>query len=219
MAILITDLVRVLLAGWPDQPMDVKPGDLTKFVPAGLGLAAPMVMMPWDNLESLFQRPNYYGLQPHTGHPLLDAPINDSSGGTVYFDHSPPQESFQQLLSLLHVHSHLKEYVVFLAEAESVMKDRFLVQMRVMTHFGLSGLFHVPPAEDGKPFPPQPLTIGELLWKFIESEQEFWSQHSLHGALGGDGDWARERLGFGFMVENAYQGVYRIWSRPWLITK
>jgi hypothetical protein len=26
-------------------------------------------------------------------------------------------------------------------------------------------------------------------------------------------------VAFGFMVENEYQGVYRIWSRAWLVTK
>ena len=36
---------------------------------------------------------------------------------------------------------------------------------------------------------------------------------------GGDGDWAKESLCFGLMVENGYQGVYRIWSRAWLVTK
>jgi hypothetical protein len=41
----------------------------------------------------------------------------------------------------------------------------------------------------------------------------------LSGTFGGDGDWAQESLCFGFMIENAYHGVYRMWSRAWLITK
>jgi hypothetical protein len=36
-------------------------------------------------------------------------------------------------------------------------------------------------------------------------------------AFGGDGERAKESLAFGFMVENAYYGVYRIWSRAWLV--
>jgi hypothetical protein len=41
----------------------------------------------------------------------------------------------------------------------------------------------------------------------------------LSGTFGGDGYWAKESLCFGFLVENNYRGVYRIWSRAWLVTK
>ena len=37
--------------------------------------------------------------------------------------------------------------------------------------------------------------------------------------MGGDGDMADEVLAFGFMVENSYYGIYRIWGRAWLIKK
>jgi hypothetical protein len=37
--------------------------------------------------------------------------------------------------------------------------------------------------------------------------------------MGGDADWAKESLAYGSMVENAYRGVYRLWSRTWLVTK
>ena len=37
--------------------------------------------------------------------------------------------------------------------------------------------------------------------------------------FGGDGDWAKEELAFGCMVENVDLGIYRIWSRAWLVTK
>jgi hypothetical protein len=43
----IQDFLRVLPAGWPEGPMEHKPSDLTMYVPTGLGIAAPMVMMPW----------------------------------------------------------------------------------------------------------------------------------------------------------------------------
>jgi hypothetical protein len=41
----------------------------------------------------------------------------------------------------------------------------------------------------------------------------------IGGTFGGDGDWAKERLCFGVMVENSSWMAYRIWSRAWLITK
>ncbi|MEI9999893.1 MAG: hypothetical protein WDO13_12425 [Verrucomicrobiota bacterium] len=41
----------------------------------------------------------------------------------------------------------------------------------------------------------------------------------LRGTFGGDGDWAKESLCFGLLVENNDLGVYRLWSRAWLVTK
>ena len=41
----------------------------------------------------------------------------------------------------------------------------------------------------------------------------------IDGKMGGDGDYAVEELSFGFMLENEYNQVYRIWSRAWLVTK
>lgn len=42
----------------------------------------------------------------------------------------------------------------------------------------------------------------------------------VHGRrFGGDGEWARESLAFGFLVENQYHSIYRIWTRAWLVTK
>ena len=66
-----------------------------------------------------------------------------------------------------------------------------------------------------------PWEIGELIWSLIEwfRQEERAGRYSIQGALGGDGDWARESLAFGFMVENEYYAVYRFWTRAWLITK
>lgn len=64
--------------------------------------------------------------------------------------------------------------------------------------------------------------IGDLVWTFVQSQQQVWGIYNtsqLSGVMGGDGDWAKEALAFGLMVENAYHGVYRIWSRAWLVTK
>jgi hypothetical protein len=83
-------------------------------------------------------------------------------------------------------------------------------------------LFAALSSEECSALPPQNSTLGDALWAFIQHQQEALGNgysHKLEGMLGGDGDWARETLAFGFMVENAYQGVYRIWSRAWLVTK
>jgi hypothetical protein len=61
--------------------------------------------------------------------------------------------------------------------------------------------------------PAQPFLVGGPRRHVL-----IWSA-KLTGTFGRDGDWAREALCFGFTVENAFHGVYRIWSRAWLVTK
>ena len=63
-------------------------------------------------------------------------------------------------------------------------------------------------------------TLKDAVTAFIEAERTYWYETaSLAGTLGGDGDWAKEYLGFGFMAENVSHRIYRLWSRPYLVTK
>ncbi|MCC2113484.1 MAG: hypothetical protein KDJ16_15730, partial [Hyphomicrobiales bacterium] len=87
--------------------------------------------------------------------------------------------------------------------------------------YGLSQSFRIPD-EALDEITEQQLTIVETIQKFIELEREIWGtgySRALDGTLGGDGDWAREALAFGLLVENSFQDIYRVWSRPWLVTK
>lgn len=71
----------------------------------------------------------------------------------------------------------------------------------------------------------QSVSVAEALWNFYQSqisrynpEKELY--HSkLSGVIGGDGDYQREQLAFGMLVENREEGIYRIWSRAYLCTK
>ena len=75
---------------------------------------------PWDDLEDVAKQGGYYGLDGRTGHPLLDAPLTGSSGGTVYFDGSPDKSDLDTLLRVLTVHVDSTGYAVFLRKgAES----------------------------------------------------------------------------------------------------
>jgi hypothetical protein len=47
----------------------------------------------------------------------------------------------------------------------------------------------------------------------IDEQEERYGQGmsgELSGTFGGDGDWAREALCFGLLIENADLGVYRL---------
>ncbi|REJ64623.1 MAG: hypothetical protein DWQ31_21065 [Planctomycetota bacterium] len=219
----INEIVSVSPSDWPGVALDVMPGDLSQFAPIGLGLSPPLVVRPWDHLEDVFSRPNFYGSQGGpTSHPFADAPINDSSAGTVYFDGRPDRSDVESLLRLLEVRVDACDYAVFMQDSDNTLEDRFLTQLRVVCRWGLSSLFQVSP-ESVESLAAQPIAVGELIWRFIQDQQQTWGtgmgSKALRGVMGGDGDWAKESLAFGLMVENAYHGVYRIWSRAWLVTK
>ena len=218
----IDQFVTIGPAIWPGEALAVQPGDLAHFAPLGLGLGTPMILRPWDNLEDLEGRGSYYGLDARTGHPFKDAPMTGSSGGTVYFDDGVDKSDLEATLRLLTVHVDATDYAVFVADATDPKEERYLTQMRLIGQFALQSMFGAKIDGDASRFATQTVSIGDLIWKFTEDQQrEYGTGYSsqLDGVMGGDGDWAKESLAFGFMVENEYQGIYRVWSRAWLVTK
>ncbi len=88
--------------------------------------------------------------------------------------------------------------------------------------YALTSLFGVERTPASAGYFRQPHPLGEIAWQFLENQRERWGSgfsSRLSGLFGGDGDWAKEELCFGFMVENGYNAVYRLWSRAWLVTK
>ena len=190
---------------WPDHKLNIQPGDLTKFAPYGNGV---------------------YGYQNQFGeNPIKSAPSQEPSGGVVYFGNSIARADFEALLRLLEVKTDYKDYALFVAESEQPGKDGYLVQMRIVTKFGLRFMFGALTNAEYDKFPEQQLSLTDTLCEFLERETKRWGTsfmddgRGLQGLFGGDGDFAREELAFGFMMENEYHGVYRIWSRAWLVTK
>jgi hypothetical protein len=217
----IANLVTLAPPVWPGRALRLQPGDLSQFAPMGFGFEGPFPIRPWD--DPFGPSPGrFYAFQPHGGDPFRAAPTEDPAGGTVYLDDDASAEDIATLLRLLRVRRDLKDYAAFLAEAENPPEERFLVQLRIVTRFALAGIFHAEIEGEATPLSTQRLTIGELVWAFLEDQREVWGpgmSPQLRGTAGGDGDWAKEALAFGFMVENATYGVYRIWSRAWLVTK
>ena len=198
------DKIRISPPMWPNNKLQIQPGDLTKFVPYGNGV---------------------YGYQePDHKNPFLSAPPQEASGGTVYFDCNISKADFHALLRLLQVKADDKDYAVFTAESETPGKDGFIAQMRIVSRFALCFMFGAISDMESKQFPNQELTVKETLEAFVTHERERWGtswidDERLSGLFGGDGNFACEQLAFGFIQENEYFGVYRIWSRAWLVTK
>ena len=133
-----------------------------------------------------------------------------------------PQEWLDGAFSCMGVHLDERDYAVFQGQSGNFMRDRYLDQVRIASNRALGHLFGIGAAELAQ-IPTQPVSIGDYIRQFFAEQNYKWtdwsSDYSIHGVAGGDGDWAKEVLGFGFMVENGYWGVYRLWSRAWLATK
>jgi hypothetical protein len=207
----LSDKILIYPPVWPECEPNVQPGDLSKYTPYGSG---------------------FYGYQERDiGNPFTSAPWEEEAGGKVYFGNGISMNDFVVLMRILQVvRGHgltpLKDFAAFIHESEQPAVDGYLVQMRVVSKFALRFLFDTITEVGYKKFPEQQLTVEEALWAFIEHEKKRWGtsftqdyKMGLQGLFGGNGDSAREELSFGFMVENSYYNIYRIWSRAWLVTK
>jgi len=209
----IEDLIDIYPSAWPERQLKVQPGDLRLFAPMGIG---DMRM----HIEEPIAEPPY-SLTAHPADPFLGAPITEPCGGTVYFGGDPDAADLTALLRLLRVRTGATDYAAFTAHAGNPEEARHLTQLRLVRRAALVGLYGALSIDEMGHFPSQRLNVGSAIQKFVESEQAFWGTGmtpKLRGRFGGDGDRLQESLAFGFMVENSYYGVYRIWSRAWLVS-
>jgi hypothetical protein len=215
--------VTVFDRGWPGRLLPVMPGDFSQYLPNGFGLAAPPLIRPWDDPMAALNRPNYYGFEERSHDPVRGAPLTDPAGGTVYFDDSIKRGDLSTLLRVMHVKDYEKDFVVFAASARDPSAERYLDQVRIMSKRALR-LFGV--EQEAATLAEQPISVGQFIIRFVKGQRRKWSDPNgnpysirLDGLFGGDGDFAREALCFGLMVENQPWSVYRVWSRAWLVTK
>jgi len=194
---------------WTEHELDVHPGDLSRFAPQGNGV---------------------YGFQDPAGNPFTGAPSQEAAGGIIYFGNDISQDDFFALMRIMGVLSDhrilRKDFAAYTSESEQPGEDGHLVQLRLVSKFGMRYMFGALDSAEYDRFPEQELGMAEAFWYFIERERKRWgtsftqdAERGLHGLFGGDGNFAREELAFGFMLENEYHQIYRIWSRAWLVTK
>ncbi len=138
--------------------------------------------------------------------------------GLLYFDYKyDAARKLRDALELLSV-SNTDSYVVFGARSTN-LEDGFLTQLRFVSDFALKHYFDEEPTEHQ--LMENPLGMLDAMLAFVESENQcFGSESDLCEHFGMevpfDGSWG---LGFGFLVENSYYGIYRIWSRPVFYSK
>jgi len=218
----LAGVIHISPSVWPGRAVPVQPGDFSKFAPGGMGMGdVSFPIRPWD--DPLGASPGrFYGYEAPTFDPYQRAPLSCAAGGTVYFDSGIERADFDTVLRVLEVQTGNTFYAVFLAEAENSVEQKFLAQIRLVSADALHRMFHVEGLPETMDWVRQVIPLNDLLWRFIEIETEAYGTgmgRELRGAFGGDGDWAKESLCFGFMIENNDMGVYRLWSRAWLVTK
>jgi hypothetical protein len=197
---------------WPERSRDPRPGALEFFTPQGFGLGAPAIILPYGGPP----QDSYYGFDTPQIHPFLNAPTTEPCGGTLYFDEYAEPEGLAAVLQLFGVRR-TKDYAAFAANSADPRSEHYLDQLRIVSKSALDSLFR---ASSAMPFPAQTLDVAGAVIGFVAAQKVKWDDAwALAGTLGGDGDWAKESLSFGLHVENSYWGVYRVWSRPWLVTK
>lgn len=196
------DKLIISPAIWQGKELAVQPGDLSKFAPYGNGV---------------------YGFEKPSFEPIRSDPPQEPNAGVVYFDNGVERSDFEGFLRMMGVRSKDKDYAVFVNESQEPIKDRYFKQMRFVSKFGLRFMFGALTNHEYDVFKEQKLSLGEAVLAFMETEKRrfgtFFGDSRIEGTFGGDGDFAREELSFGFMVENDYNQIYRIWSRAWLVTK
>jgi hypothetical protein len=194
--VLLRPLARIAPAVWPGRFLPLQPGDLTQFFT------------------------NRGGGEDF--HPFRGAPAGEPAGGIVYLPAELAREDFFTLLRLLGVDGGRTDYAVFAAASTEPQRDRYLVQVRAISPWMLDTWFGVRAKDADPSLLLQDRPLAEMLWAFIGHQQAVWGTffadpRAPAGALGGDHGSAKEELAFGFMVEGP--GIYRIWSRAWLVDK
>ena len=207
--------LKITPFNWPESMTGRRPGDEE--------FDKPNLPTERDLSEMLLVHPDDtpYSVADFAAHPLLMAPLYLASTGTVYFERRVP-EDLHALLRVLAIRGDTKEYAAFVYRAHYPVIQRYLVQLKLVTFMALETVYGVKDV----PLPPkQDMTLAEAMVGFVEDQAEAWLEPGrvfssrLSGAAGGDGDYDKEDLAFGLHVEKPFWGVYRIWSRPWLVSK
>jgi hypothetical protein len=215
----IADWVQISPPVWSSKSVPVQPGDLRRFAPMGRGRIGP-VPGDLEDFGAAPSNPDLFSLTAHHSQPLLNAPITEPTGGTLYLDGEPDTGDLAATLRLLGVPADATDYAVFVSQARRPAEERYLTQLRIVRRVALAALYDALSEAELRAFPRQRLTVGAVMGKFIETEQQRWGtglSPKLAERFGNQGRRLRATLAFGLMIENAFYGVYRLWSRAWLL--
>src|SRR6202008_1086181 len=204
----IEQLIDIYSPLWPARILVVQPGALQLFAPAGF---AALVL-------GAGRLPGREGRGNRPAAPVRAAPLTEPAGGAVYIQGQPAPADVAGLMRLLRVDAAAADYAAFVAHAADPLEERYLTQLRLIRAPALVGIYQALSPDETRLFPDQRLTIGELVPAFIADEQQRWSARPPQpSTIEPEEPQGEQALAFGFLVENAHYGVYRLWSRVWLL--
>lgn len=156
-----------------------------------------------------------------SGDPLLSAPLTDVADGTLYFA-AGSVRSIADALELMGIPRNSRNFLAVYSQSKRPAESRYLDQLWLVSSAAGRAVLGI---DDEALQCEQDLTLEEAILGFVERQVGRWTEpgrpysRHLDGLLGGDGEFAREALGFGLHVEDSFNGLYRIWSRPWIVLK
>lgn len=198
-----------------------------------LGIHEMAFTQSGDQVDPTVDVPNNSGAYGYAakryGRPETLAPVEEETGGFLFLPGTVQPDVLRQLVVLAGLGStefrQANLYGLQVIDAPEGM-ERELGYMRklvIADRFALRFLFRAIGETEYGGMPEQPLDAADLVVQFTEDERSkygtHFGHHRLEGRFGGDGNFARESLGFGFAIENSYHRVISVWSRAWLCTK
>lgn len=162
---------------------------------------------PPDFSQRVVKIGDSYSLVPMKNFEDYRPPLYEAVGGMMFFNADIERAAFNKLLEMWGINylrswsKKIPRYAVFSRDSLSAATDGYLRQVRIIDAKILEDIYNF--SSDDLADLSQAVTVGELLWEFIEAEREYWNASGLGSS----------RLGFGAMLECA--GVVRVWSRIW----
>lgn len=176
-----------------------------------------------DDFEIIPMGESLYDFQELKYNPIKDAPIYEECGGILFFPNNIQKKDFLALCRIWDIFDRNNDYSIFRCKSENASKDKFLEQLRIVHKFGLRFFYQSISEQEYDSFEEQLISIPECLWEFIQEQNLIWGtsmgNDNINRVFGGDDYWELEKLCYGFIIENSYYNIYRIWSRCWLVTK
>ena len=161
------DSLQISEPEWPQDCTALHPGDLSEFVPQGLGRDGADIATPYSASGTA-----YYGFDVPKAHPLLDAPTTESNGGTFYFDQNVADDQLRTALRIAGVFE-ATDYVAYASSSSDPKSDRYLDQLRIVSIDAMLSLYKMRSTE---PPPKQTLFIGEALLGFVDIQKRKWNE-------------------------------------------
>ncbi len=208
-------------------------GSLTRILPAsGIGkveatTVGPIIVTPFSIGGGYLGQ--FLAEQDALNESDANVKAGKAAGDLIYFGEGDDEDDFYSAVYSLDIRSEEQTYAAIFTtfvEDQEVYGKRedglyYLEQLRIICKPAMHQFYE----SFAEGCVEQRVCVAEALWYFNLMEIHRYNPknelypYELHGVIGGDGDYEREQLAFGMLVENREEGIYRIWSRVYLCTK